>query len=172
MSDAPRDEKGRLQAGNNLRKTSAGLRAKKISRFLNREFIRRYENVELAPGEKLGKERALMMHYMFLMDIMQNPEEKAQDRIKAIVELGNRKDGKPVDIIQLSGPDGAPMEMKTVSDDNLTPSQKLAQALKSLGILAQHGGVNASGEVDGVGADADSGDEGAAGEGGGGEQAP
>lgn len=172
MSDVPRDSKGRVLPGGALNKGTAAIKARKISRFLKSEFIRRYADKELAPGEKVGKERALMMHYMYLMDIMQNPEEKAQDRIKAIVELGNRKDGKPVDIIQLSGPDGAPVEMKDVSGDNLSPSQRLALAIKSLGILAQHGGVAPDGETGGVGGFAAVGDEGASGDGGGGEQAP
>lgn len=175
MADVPRDDKGKVGDGNDLRRKSVQNKARKVSRALKAEFIRRYAKRVISPsGEVMGVERAEVAHYFFLMDIMENPEEKAQDRIAAIRELGTRKDGKPVDVIQLTGVNGGPLQTETTVThaDALSPAQKLAHALKSLGLLAQHGGLDASGQVGGVGGDAASGNEGTTGDSSGGEQAP
>lgn len=175
MADVPRDDKGKVGDGNDLRRKSVQNKAKKVSRFLKREFIRRYKDKVISPsGETLGKEGAEMAHWCFLMDIMEDAEAENRDRIAAIKELGIRKDGKAVDVIQLTGLDGGPLKTETTVThaDALSPAQKLAQALKSLGLLAQHGGLDAGGQVGGVGGDAASGDEGATGAGGDGEPTP
>lgn len=103
MADAPRDDKGRVGAGNNLRATARKTKAKLITRKLSKEYQRRYANRELAPGEVLGPERAKLMHYFVAMDIMESTEEAAKDRLKAAEILAHRMDGKPVDEVELSG---------------------------------------------------------------------
>lgn len=117
MSDAPRDDKGRLLPGNSLRSVSRKKTGRKVSRALKREYIKRY-SVELGP------ERATLKHYFVLMDIMQNPGEKAQDRTKAAIELANRMDGKPVDELELSGSieTGTPLDNAVTK---MTPEQLL-----------------------------------------------
>lgn len=125
MADAPRDEKGRLLPGNNLRGKARHRKAKVISRKLRKEYVRRYANEPTgADGEVLGEERAVLKHYFVAMDIMEDTKEAAKDRLKAAELLANRMDGKPVDEVELSATleTNSPLE-KAVS--TMTPEQLL-----------------------------------------------
>lgn len=180
MSDAGnngRDEKGRLLPGNSVKKTGVHMKARKVSRGLKAEMVRRYQYQPLDPdnpGEPMGKERAVLKHYFALLDIMQSPVEKAADRIKAASEIANRIDGKPVQALELMGAGGGPVQSETLVTSNepdLSPAERLALAIKSLGILAQHGGIVAGSETDSVGGVPASGNAGAGDGGSGGDEA-
>lgn len=120
-----RDEHGRLLPGQALRKTSYKINARKISKRLRAEMVRRYANEPVGPdGEVLGPERAQLKHYFVLMSIMEKDTEKASDRIKAVAELANRLDGKPVETVELD----AKVENHTPLEDamrGMTPEQLL-----------------------------------------------
>jgi len=72
---------------------------------------------------------------------------------------------KPKTEVELSGPGGAPLVPEAPAHDALTPQQRLAIVLKSIGVLAQHGGFPASGEAGGVGGESAPGAAGGAGRG-------
>lgn len=104
MADETRDDKGRVGAGNNLRKVARHKKARFITRHLGKEYVRRYANEPLGnTGEVLGPERAKLKHYLVCMDIMESPDEAPKYRLKAAEILANRLDGKPVDEVELSG---------------------------------------------------------------------
>lgn len=141
MSEVKRDAKGRVLPGSaNLKTKTQHTRAKAVSIKVKRELVKRY-------GETEGR----IAMYITAMDIMRDPTNDPNARLKAAEFLANRVDGKAVDHIVLTGQDGGPVQVESLSNDELTPSQRLALALKSLGILAQHGGLTAGGQVDGVG---------------------
>ena len=85
--DVTRNDKGHPLPGQSLRGTSKGANARKLSRRLRAEMKRRY-----------GDDKA---HYLWLMDIAANTQEKAGERVKAIVALADRIDGKPVQTLDL-----------------------------------------------------------------------
>lgn len=120
-----RDEHGKVKGGS-LRKEGTKKRARGLSRWLRSEMKKRH-----------GDERA---HYLWLMDIAANTQEKAADRVKAIDLLAKRMDGPPPQIIDLeiSGPGGAPIQSE-VETRAQTPTERLAALLHSAAVLARAG---------------------------------
>lgn len=161
VTGVERDEKGRVKAGGaNLRKQATVTRAKVVSRAIIREMKRRY-----------GPEVGTLKCYIVAMDIMDNTQAKDENRIKAAEFISKRVDGNYVQAIELTGAGGGKVEMDVTGkpDEDLTPEQRLVIALKSLGLVAQHGGLPALGQAGGVGAEPAAGDAGAVGGSGDGE---
>lgn len=73
--------------GGSLRKASQLGNARGLSRYLRRQM-----------KAKHGDARA---HYGWLMEIAANKGEKTADRLKAIEQLANRMDGKPLQSVDL-----------------------------------------------------------------------
>ncbi len=89
MSKKPveRNPDGTVKPGQSLRTVGR----MKAARFLSRDLKRQMK-------ERFGSERP---YYDWLMDIAASTNEKTADRIKAIEQLANRVDGKPVQAVDL-----------------------------------------------------------------------
>lgn len=73
---------------------------------------------------------------------------------------------KPKTELEVSGPGGSPLVPEAPPHDALTPEQRLGIVLKSIGVLAQHGGLPALCETGGVDSESATGTGGTAGRGG------
>lgn len=121
--------------------------APKAERVLNRVLDRALEVEDIEKALKMASEQddatGIIRAEMALSERYKQATAAADVVLKYVLP-------KPKTEVELSGPGGAPLVPEAPSHDALTPQQRLAIVLKSVGVLAQHGGFPAFGDVGGV----------------------
>jgi hypothetical protein len=159
MADATRNPDGTPKRGTSLRKLSKMASVRGLSRDIRNRL-----------RERFGDERP---YYNWLIDIAASAVTEPKVRVQAIGMIADRVDGKVATSVELTGAKGGPVKTEDATQRDERPAhERIALALKSLGLLHASGGLAASGEVGGVGSEPASGNAGGPAGDGGGDAAP
>lgn len=147
--DVTRDARTGKVTGGSIRKVGRANRARYVSAKVKK----------LLQG-MFGDEAGEWKPYAVAAEIMTSDASMPGDRLKAANMLAERMHGKAVQAIELSGPDGAPVQTESQVTHHAPAAERIADIFKTLSVMAQHGRLDVPGGTTGVGEESPPGDAG------------